>query len=173
MAALDQLRHLPEEEGEQERADVAAVHIGVGHDDDLVVAQLIDVELVATDAGAERRYQSPDLLRRQHLVEARPLDIQDFAAQRPDRLVLAVPPLLGRAAGRVALDDEELGLRRIAFLAVRPLAGQRGGVERALADRKEHTSELQSLMRNTYAVFCLKKQQTEKTTDDHDADNHD
>src|SRR3546814_20959832 len=101
MAALDQLRHLPEEEGEQERADVAAVHIGVGHDDDLVVAQLIDVELVATDAGSERRYQSPDLLRRQHLVEARPLDIQDFAAQRQDRLVLAVPPPLGRAAGQI------------------------------------------------------------------------
>src|SRR3546814_11625667 len=89
MAALDQLRHLPEEEGEQERADVAAVHIGVGHDDDLVVAQLIDVELVATDAGAERRYQSTDLLRRQHLVEARPPDIQDFAAQQ-----------LGGASGR-------------------------------------------------------------------------
>src|SRR3546814_16398118 len=26
-----------------------------------------------------------------------------------------------------------------------------------LADRKEHTSELQSLMRISYAVFCLKK----------------
>src|SRR3546814_8453987 len=30
---------------------------------------------------------------------------------------------------------------------------------------EEHTSELQSLMRNSYAVFCLKKQnQIEKTT---------
>src|SRR3546814_7737500 len=29
---------------------------------------------------------------------------------------------------------------------------------------EEHTSELQSLMRNSYAVFCLKKQ-TKKTTD--------
>src|SRR3546814_39538 len=27
-------------------------------------------------------------------------------------------------------------------------------------DRKEHTSELQSLMRTSYAVFCLKKQNT-------------
>src|SRR3546814_3791772 len=27
---------------------------------------------------------------------------------------------------------------------------------------EEHTSELQSLMRNTYAVFCLKKQKTKK-----------
>src|SRR3546814_1170334 len=27
---------------------------------------------------------------------------------------------------------------------------------------EEHTSELQSLMRNSYAVFCLKKQNTEE-----------
>src|SRR3546814_976161 len=29
---------------------------------------------------------------------------------------------------------------------------------------EEHTSELQSLMRNSYAVFCLKKQTTTLTT---------
>src|SRR3546814_7031999 len=30
----------------------------------------------------------------------------------------------------------------------------------ATSDRKEHTSELQSLMRHSYAVFCLHKKQT-------------
>src|SRR3546814_4172535 len=29
---------------------------------------------------------------------------------------------------------------------------------------EEHTSELQSLMRNSYAVFCLKKKKTNTTT---------
>src|SRR3546814_5956805 len=29
---------------------------------------------------------------------------------------------------------------------------------------EEHTSELQSLMRNSYAVFCLKKKKTKKKT---------
>src|SRR3546814_4647513 len=29
---------------------------------------------------------------------------------------------------------------------------------------EEHTSELQSLMRNSYAVFCLKKKKTKNTT---------
>src|SRR3546814_11514588 len=29
---------------------------------------------------------------------------------------------------------------------------------------EEHTSELQSLMRNSYAVFCLKKKKTTNTT---------
>src|SRR3546814_5548291 len=33
-----------------------------------------------------------------------------------------------------------------------------GGVQLALARSEEHTSELQSLMRISYAVFCLKKQ---------------
>src|SRR3546814_4181828 len=32
---------------------------------------------------------------------------------------------------------------------------------------EEHTSELQSLMRISYAVFCLKKKKTHKTPDAH------
>ena len=70
---------------------------------------------------------------RQHLVEARALDVEDFAAQRQHGLEFAVAALLGGAAGRVALDDEQFGFGRIAFLAVGELARQRRDVERALA----------------------------------------
>src|SRR3546814_9429819 len=35
---------------------------------------------------------------------------------------------------------------------------------------EEHTSELQSLMRNSYAVFCLKKK-NKRTQDNHDTKN--
>src|SRR3546814_4268901 len=35
-----------------------------------------------------------------------------------------------------------------------------GVVARGLLRSEEHTSELQSLMRNSYAVFCLKKKKT-------------
>ena len=124
------------EEGEEQRADMRAVDIGVRHDDDLVVAELGGVELVLADAGAEREDQRADLLGGEHLVEARALDVQDLAAQRQHRLVVAVAALLGRAAGRVALHQEELGERRVALLAVGELAGQRGHVERALAARE-------------------------------------
>src|SRR3546814_2192288 len=34
-----------------------------------------------------------------------------------------------------------------------------GAVEQQLPRSEEHTSELQSLMRSSYAVFCLKKKQ--------------
>src|SRR3546814_9648472 len=45
-----------------------------------------------------------------------------------------------------------------------------GAAARCGADRsEEHTSELQSLMRISYAVFCLKKK---KTHQNHKQDNH-
>src|SRR3546814_2624040 len=48
---------------------------------------------------------------------------------------------------------------RRAVVAVNPPAGQgRGAVTRS----EEHTSELQSLMRISYAVFCLTKKQYNK-----------
>ena len=54
-------------------------------------------------------------------------------AQRQDRLEAAVAALLRGAAGRVALDDEELGLLRVGELAVGELARQAAARERALA----------------------------------------
>src|SRR3546814_6351796 len=54
--------------------------------------------------------------------------------------------------------------------AIRSAAGRRGGVPRprfrraavpASGRSEEHTSELQSLMRISYAVFCLKKKNNE------------
>src|SRR3546814_3491855 len=41
--------------------------------------------------------------------------------------------------------------------------GHAGGVAHRLIRSEEHTSELQSLMRISYAVFCLKKKQTNHT----------
>src|SRR3546814_8152044 len=64
----------------------------------------------------------------------------------------------GRGGGRFvfrSLDDVALDVRHVALCG-----GQRrlltAGVERS----EEHTSELQSLMRISYAVFCLQKKIT-------------
>ena len=130
-ALVDERGHVAEEERQQQRPDVRAVDVGVGHDDDLVVADLPGVE-VRRDPRSERRDEGPDLGRGEHLVEPRLLDVQDLAAQRQDRLGAAVAAHLGRAAGRVALDDEELGERGILLLAVGQLAGQGPRIESAL-----------------------------------------
>ncbi len=133
--ALDELGHLAIEEREQQCADVASVDIRIAHDDHAVIAELGDVEIVLADAGTERRDQRADLGRRQHLVEARPLDIQDLALERQDRLRAPVAALLGGAAGGVALDDEDLGQRRVFLLTVGELAREPRDIERALAPR--------------------------------------
>src|SRR3546814_1563454 len=65
-------------------------------------------------------------------------------------------------------------VRPVEIIEIEPLAGHRvkgeqlghiarierdrlGFAQRQLVRSEEHTSELQSLMRNSYAVFCLKK----------------
>ena len=99
MAALDHLRHLPIEEGEEERADMCAIDVGVRHDDDLVVAQLVDIEIVAADTGAKRGDECADFIRGQHLVEARAFHVEDLATQWQHRLIGAVARLFRGAAG--------------------------------------------------------------------------
>ena len=61
VAVLDQLGHLTVKERQKQCADVRAVNVRVGHDDDAVVAELGDVEVLA-DVGAERERQHADLL---------------------------------------------------------------------------------------------------------------
>src|SRR3546814_10603582 len=63
----------------------------------------------------------------------------------PDRLSARKPaprPCRFRLSGRLS-----------EWSGAAPPASTRGGHRRS----EEHTSELQSLMRNSYAVFCLKK----------------
>src|SRR3546814_5250459 len=94
------------------------------------------------------------------------------AAQPPDIAGIGIRPALeGRGAG-----DEHVGARRdrerggvgidaavdlqpyVAARLVDHLADRLDLAELAGDERsEEHTSELQSLMRNSYAVFCLKK----------------
>ena len=130
MAAAHQLGHFLEEEGHQQGRDVGAVDVGVGHDDDPLVAQRILVELVA-GAAAEREAEVGDFAVGADLVGGGGGDVEDLAADREDRLGLAVARLLGRAAGAVALDDEQLGALGVVVGAVGELAGQaelaRGG----------------------------------------------
>src|SRR3546814_6983646 len=71
-----------------------------------------------------------------------------------------------RGAGVVEIDElRPQRLQPLADAVEQPLRRRR---ERAaLAPRsEEHTSELQSLMRISYAVFCLQKKTTNKSTID-------
>src|SRR5690606_30807835 len=60
--------------------------------------------------------------------------VEDLAAQREDRLEVLVARLLGAAACRVALDQEQLGAREVLADAVGQLAGEGGPLGDLLAD---------------------------------------
>src|SRR3546814_5038058 len=82
--------------------------------------------------------------------------VEDVLGVEPDRIALigeavAQVRIPQRVTGLVEPGDWHLELVRQA--AIRQ-AGR--GIDRAVARSEEHTSELQSLMRNSYAVFCLK-----------------
>ena len=57
VALLDQIRHVTAEKRQQQGADVRAVDIGIGHDDNLVVADFLDLEgtfhVAITNSGAD------------------------------------------------------------------------------------------------------------------------
>ena len=133
VAPLDELRHLAEEEGEQQGEDMGAVHVGIGHDDDPVVAELGNIEVVLADAGPHGGDQGADLLGGEHLVEAGLFHVEDLPLEGQDRLEFPVTPLLCAASGRIALHQIEFAERRVLFLAVGQLAGEVGDVQRPLA----------------------------------------
>ncbi len=111
---------------------MGAVDVGVGHDDDLVVAQVVDVEPRA-HAAAERLGEVGDFRVGAELRGGRAEDVEDLAAERQERLGLAVARHLGGAAGAVALDDEQLGPLAAGGGAIDELAGQAQLLGRGLA----------------------------------------
>ncbi len=126
VAAFNDFRHLTIEEGQQQRTDVRAVDVRIGHDDDAVITQFVRVVLVTTDATAERGDQRRNFLRGEHLVKARFLDVEDFTLQRQNRLVLTVTSLLRRATRGVPFHQIQFRVSWVAFLTVRQLARQTG-----------------------------------------------
>jgi hypothetical protein len=83
---------------------VRAVHVGIGHDDDLAVAQLGGVEIVFADARADGGDQAPNFLMAEHFVVARFFDVEDFTFEGQDGLEPAVATLFRGAAGGFAFD---------------------------------------------------------------------
>src|SRR3546814_1549853 len=71
------------------------------------------------------------------------------------QLVLVVDQFLARLGGKFKVRPLDDRIHRAGFLAEAAVDAL-GHVD-VVARSEEHTSELQSLMRSSYAVFCLKK----------------
>src|SRR3546814_8526921 len=83
-----------------------------------------------------------------------------------DELVLGAQQQVAARQGRLGMQHRHRVLQlvaeaeraaRLVVAAAREVATADGLVQQPAVRSEEHTSELQSLMRNTYAVFRLKK----------------
>src|SRR3546814_6050261 len=91
--------------------------------------------------------------------------VEAVAGELVDQVEDVGRPLLGDALGHGALhEDVALGVHLRLDLLAHGAAQQVGLAQRVAREdlrdlhrSEEHTSELQSLMRISYAVFCLKK----------------
>src|SRR3546814_1282465 len=101
-----------------------------------------DLSLEFVDGVLAWRLVSLDCL---HACEADACDQANAVVNSP-----ASAPLVALLSLRVAVVLDESKMRRGACRAVMPSVV-------AASRSEEHTSELQSLMRISYAVFCLKK----------------
>src|SRR3546814_7255586 len=78
--------------------------------------------------------------------------------QRQGALVVGGRMAQHQPAQHARLVDELGGAHHVAHAQARPeVLGEAADVDHAPARSEEPTSELQSLMRHSYAVFCLKK----------------
>src|SRR3546814_5550962 len=102
-------------------------------------------------AGAVLEGQAPDLLA---LVHAALAALPEWTAEATEQAVRGVSEAADVKLGQVAQP-----LR--AALTGRATSP---GIFDVLVRSEEHTSELQSLMRNSYAVFCLKQKKTHNST---------
>ena len=105
MARLDQLGAELQEVGQQQQADVHAVNIGIGGDDDLVVTQAFNAVL-----DIECRLQHGKLRIDDDLLGVEAVGVQRLTAQREDSLRLYVADLGDGAACTQTLSDEDAGL---------------------------------------------------------------
>ena len=129
---LDQRPHIPEEECQQQRADMGAVHIGIGHDDDLVIPELFNVEFVP-DARAQRHDQGIQLVVAVDLIRPGFFHVEHLAPHGEDGLEPGVPTLNGGTGCAVALHDVDFAKAGVPLVAVLKLVGHLAGFQPRLA----------------------------------------
>ena len=130
---LDQGLHVSIQEGQQQGSNVAAVHVGVGHQDDLAVAPLGNIVELGTRRNPDRLEDVRDFLVLQNLGLAGFLHVEDLAAKRQDGLDIRITPGVGRSAGRVTFDQVQLRFLERPATTVSQLFGQSAGGQGPLA----------------------------------------
>ena len=117
LAAFDQLWHITIEEGQQQRSDVGAVNVGIGHDNDLMITEFFHIKIFrnACTKGCDH---ISDFFGIQDSVQSCLFNVQDLTAQRQDRLCFRVSCLDGRTARGITFDNVDFAKFWVFFGAI-------------------------------------------------------
>src|SRR3546814_6383565 len=107
-------------------------------------------------AGASRAHQVAHQIRRRNEAAAIIAEIDDDVGD-------ALRAEIGKGVAELVVRRRDEGSQVQIAIAAAALADDLGAIAvRNGVRSEEHTSELQSLMRSSYAVFCLKKKKPKK-----------
>ena len=123
MSLLDQFRHETIDKSQHQRSDMRPVHIGIRHNNDLIIPQLCDIEILM-DACTESSNHGFDLFISVDPVKPCLLHIQNFTAKRQNCLCGTASCGLGRAPCGISLYDINLTVFRIFIGTIRQFTGQ-------------------------------------------------
>ena len=124
MSLPDQFRHETIHEGQHQRINMRAVDIGIGHDNDFVVAELADIKVIM-HAAAESRDHRADFFIGVNSFFSCLFDIENLAAQRKNRLRCTASRGFRGASRGISLDQKDFTFLRILVRTVCQLSGQR------------------------------------------------
>ena len=102
---------MSKEQSTNQRCDVQPIRIGIRQDTNLLIAQTL--EIVTGRVNTQRHRDVMHFLGGKDLFRVHFPGIQNFPAQREDRLERAITRLLCRATGGVALNEKQLTARRV------------------------------------------------------------
>ncbi|RMU60039.1 hypothetical protein ALP25_05494 [Pseudomonas syringae pv. syringae] len=131
MPGVDQRAEVLHKQRTQQRRNVQTVRVGVGQDADLAITQLADIGCAWVNPDGHGNVV--DFLTGKHFAAVHFPGVEDFAAQRQDRLEFLVASLLGGTAGRITLDQKQFGACRVLSGTVGQFARQRRPLGDALA----------------------------------------
>ena len=95
-----------------------SIHIGIGHDDDLMIAELFFVEF-ASNSTPESRNHIFNFIGIENFIQTGFFHVENLASERKYRLSLPVPARFCGSSRGISLDEKNFGESRIFFTAVR------------------------------------------------------
>ena len=147
---------MAEEQCHDQCSNVCTVHVGIGHNNYFMIAQLTKVECLRIFLGTKGNTQCGEdishLLALKHLMLHRFLHIQDLTTQWQDCLNLTVATSLSSTTRRISLHKEQLALGWVFTLAVCQLTRQTATTERRFAQ---------------YALASITRSNTRLSSQDH------